>query len=78
LTAFRRNVELYPQSANAYDSLADGLEAAGKADLALKSVEKAVEVGNQSGDPLLPDFRKHLERLATASKVAPEAAKPMP
>jgi uncharacterized protein len=44
VAAFRRNVELYPQSANPYDSLADGFEAAGKPDLAVQNVEKAVEV----------------------------------
>jgi predicted alpha/beta superfamily hydrolase len=71
IAAFKRNVELYPQSANVYDSLADGLEAEGKPDLALPNVQKAVEVATQSGDPLLPDFKRHLERLAAASKAEP-------
>jgi predicted alpha/beta superfamily hydrolase len=75
LAAFRRNVERYPQSANVYDSLADGLDAAGKPDLARQNVEKAVEVATQTADPLLPAFRKHLERLVAAGKVAPEKAK---
>jgi tetratricopeptide (TPR) repeat protein len=75
LAAFRRNVELYPRSANVYDSLADGFEAAGKPDLALQNVEKAVDVATQTGDPLLPDFRKHLERLVAAGKSAPGKAK---
>jgi predicted alpha/beta superfamily hydrolase len=75
LAAFRRNVELYPQSANVYDSLADGLEAAGKPNLALQNVEKAVEVATQTGDPLLPAFKKHLDRLVAAGKSAPGKAK---
>ena len=75
LAAFRRNVELYPRSANVYDSLADGLEAAGKPDLAVQNVEKAVEVGTQNSDPLLPAFKKHLERLVAAGKSAPGKAK---
>lgn len=75
LAAFKRNVELYSQSANTYDSLADGFEAAGKLDLARQNVEKAVEVATQTGDPLLPAFRKHLEHLVAADKVAPEKAK---
>jgi hypothetical protein len=75
LAAFRRNVERYPQSANVYDSLADGLDAAGKPDLARQNVEKAVEVATQTADPLLPAFRKHLERLVAAGKVAPGKAK---
>jgi len=75
LAALRRNVELYPQSANVYDSLADGLEAAGKPNLALQNVEKAVEVATQTGDPLLPAFKKHLDRLVAAGKSAPGKAK---
>jgi uncharacterized protein len=75
LAAFRRNVELYPQSANAYDSLADGFEAAGKLDLALENVEKAVDVATQTGDPLLPAFRRHLERLVAAGRTTPAKSK---
>lgn len=70
MAAFRRNVELYPQSANVYDSLADGLEASGKPDLAMQNAEKAVEVATQTGDPLLPEFKKHMERLEAAGKPA--------
>jgi predicted alpha/beta superfamily hydrolase len=76
LAAFKRNVELYPGSANVYDSLADGLEAAGKADLARQNVEKAVTVGTATADPLLPQFKQHLDRLvaAAAPKSEPAAA----
>jgi predicted alpha/beta superfamily hydrolase len=70
MAAFKRNVELYPRSANVYDSLADCLEAAGKPELAMENVQKAVEVATQTGDPLLPDFKKHLDRLVAASKSA--------
>lgn len=70
IAAFRRNVELYPSSANVYDSLADGLEAEGKTDLAFENVQKAVEVATQNGDSRLPDFKKHLERLTAAIKPA--------
>src|SRR5580704_637063 len=75
LAAFRRNVELYPQSANTYDSLADGLEAAGKPDLAVQNVEIAVELATQTGDPLLPSFKRHLDRLVAAGQVGPGKAK---
>jgi len=67
LAAFKRNVELYPGSANVYDSLADGLEAEGKADLARQNVQKAVTVGTETGDPLLPQFKQHLDRLVAAA-----------
>lgn len=69
LTAFQRNVELYPGSANVHDSLADALEAKGNADSALESVRKAVDLATQSGDPELPGFQEHLERLTAAAKV---------
>jgi tetratricopeptide (TPR) repeat protein len=65
--AFQRNVELYPRSANVYDSLADALEAAGKKDEALRNVQKAVQVGTETGDPQLAAYKKHLEQL-TATK----------
>jgi hypothetical protein len=51
------------------------LEALGKSDMAVPNVEKAVEIATQTGDPLLPDFRKHLQRLVAAGKVAPGKAK---
>jgi len=70
VAAFERNVELYPDSANVYDSLADGLEAEGKHDLAMENVQKAVEVATRNSDPLLPAFKKHLASLEAASKSA--------
>lgn len=73
LAAFKRNVELYPGSANVYDSFADGLEAAGKADLARQNVQKAVSVGTETSDPLLPQFKQHLERLMAAAATADHA-----
>lgn len=76
LAAFRRNVELYPGSANVYDSLADGLEAEGKADLARQNVEKAVTVGTATGDPQLPQFKQHLDRLVAAAAKSEHAAAP--
>src|SRR5215472_5677819 len=66
IAAFARNVELYPASANVYDSLGDGLEAAGKLDQARQNVEKAVEMGAKNSDPRLPLFKQHLEHLVAA------------
>jgi predicted alpha/beta superfamily hydrolase len=70
MAAFKRNVELYPRSANVYDSFADSLQAAGKPNLAMENVQKAVDVATQSNDPLLPAFQKHLEHLLAATKSA--------
>jgi len=44
------------------------LEAAGQAEPAMQNVQKAVAVGTDSSDPLLPEFKKHLERLTAAAK----------
>lgn len=63
IRVFRRNVELYPASANVYDSLGDGYEADGKVDLATKNVQKAVDVGTKSDDRNLGAYKEHLKRL---------------
>jgi uncharacterized protein len=74
MAAFERNVKLYPDSANVYDSLADALEAAGSADAALENARKAVELGTKGNDPDLGAFKRHLDRLlAAAAKSAPAA-----
>lgn len=69
LVAFERNVALYPDSANVYDSLGEGLEAAGKLDAAIGQYRKAVEVSGTHATPLASVFRQHLaaaEAKATA------------
>jgi uncharacterized protein len=63
IAVFKRNVELYPASANVYDSLGDGYEADSKLDLATKNVQKAVEVGTKIDDPNLAGYKEHLKRL---------------
>jgi hypothetical protein len=71
LAAFQRNAELYPGSANVYDSLADAYEAGGKLDFAMQNVQKAVEIATHNGDPALSIFSVHLDRLTKAVKAAP-------
>jgi len=63
LEFFHYNVATYPESANVYDSLGDGLEAAGKLDEALASFTKAANAGEKSGDPNAEAFRKNADRL---------------
>ena len=70
VAAFQRNVELYPGSANVYDSLADGYESTGKLDLALRNCEKAVEVGTKTNDRSLDQFKDHLKRAQEGVKAA--------
>ena len=58
---FKINVRLYPQSWNAYDSLAEAYAAAGQNDLAIKNYEKSVELNpkNTAGLQALKKFRQH-------------------
>jgi len=72
VAVFKRNVELYPGSANVYDSLADGYESTGKLDLALPNCQKAVDVGTKTNDRNLEQFKDHLKRVQEKLK-APEA-----
>ena len=59
LQLFRANVRNYPESPNVYDSLGEGLEAAGKLREALTQYEEAVKRGEAAADPLLDAFREH-------------------
>jgi predicted alpha/beta superfamily hydrolase len=68
LVVFRYNTEIYPQSANVWDSLADALEQTGKTDDALAACRKAVSLAEANRDPNLETFRKHATRLAGPKK----------
>jgi predicted alpha/beta superfamily hydrolase len=63
VTAFRDNVRRYPNSANTYDSLGDGLDAAGDRAGAIAAYRKAVETAQRTGDPVGPISRGKLEKL---------------
>lgn len=70
LAAFRYNTEVYPKSANVWDSLADALERAGKKEEALASCRKAVSLAVAVSDPNLKDFRSHAARLSGTANPA--------
>jgi len=74
VAAFERYAQLYPESANAYDSLGEGLEAAGKLEGAAQNFKKATELGTKSNDESLPQFQQHLERVAKAAQAAEHPA----
>ena len=61
LAVFRRATELYPGSANVWDSLGEGLEAAGDLASARDSYARAVRLGVETDDPNLEIYRQHLE-----------------
>jgi uncharacterized protein len=63
LPIFRRNVELYPASANVYDSLADALEPAGERHEALRNRDEAVRRAEEIGDDRLEVFRRKRDAL---------------
>ena len=63
IEVFRLNVEGYPQSANAYDSLSDGYVAAGNKQEALKYALKAMEMLDK--DPsATPQFKQAVRESA--------------
>jgi tetratricopeptide (TPR) repeat protein len=63
IALFRRNVELYPGSANVYDSLGDGLLARGDEAGARAQFARAVEIAEKTGHPVLTESRRKLEAL---------------
>lgn len=63
IALFRLNVANYPDSANVYDSLGEGLEAAGELRDALVQYEEAVKRGEAAADPLLDAFRQHRDEV---------------
>src|SRR5262249_22957298 len=77
IVVFQRNVELYPASANVYDSLGDGYEADSKLDLATKNVQKAVEVATKIDDPRLGGYKEHLKRLIAKASASGKPGDPV-
>jgi predicted alpha/beta superfamily hydrolase len=69
---FRQNVNDYPESANVYDSLGDGLIAAGDTTAAIAQFRRAVDVATRTGHPVLEESRKKLNALE-ASRAKPKA-----
>ena len=63
IAIFRYNVELYPGSANVYDSLGEALEGAGRLDEALTNYLKAVENGTNISDENLGIFTANRDRV---------------
>jgi hypothetical protein len=61
---FRKAVELFPQSSNTYDSLAEALESIGDREGALRATEMGLEV--LSREDLPPERRQQLEEILRA------------
>jgi tetratricopeptide (TPR) repeat protein len=68
ITMFKSNVENHPNSANVYDSLAEGYENSGRLDLARINYEKAYTIGKDRSDPNLEIYKANLDRVAAKTK----------
>jgi len=63
IRAFEVNVEQYPSSANVYDSLGDGYDAACRWEEARDNYAKAFEKGVEHPDPNVYAFKVNLDRM---------------
>ena len=64
MTLFRRIIELYPASSNAYDSLSEALETSGAREEALAVTRKGLEVLERQD--LTPEARQRTAELLRA------------
>ena len=62
ITMFKKITLKHPESANAFDSLADAYIAAEEIDLAIENYGKAVELGTKFNDPNLDTYQRNLEK----------------
>lgn len=60
---FEWNAELYPGSANVYDSLGDACAAACRLEDARASYERAIARATETSDPVLPTSAENLRRI---------------
>ena len=68
---FRKNVASYPDSPNVYDSLGDGLLAAGDSSGARAQFRMARDVAVRIGQPVAEETQKKLDAAVQAGKAKP-------
>ena len=68
---FRQNVDVYPESANVYDSLGDGLLAMGDTTAAMAQFRRAVDVATRTRHPVLEESRRKLKALEASQTAKP-------
>jgi uncharacterized protein len=71
IALFKRNVENNPNSANAFDSLADGYERAGMGKDAARASERAVELATEFQLPDRSAYIEHAKKMRERLKQAP-------
>jgi uncharacterized protein len=65
LEVFEKNIQLYPASANTYDSYAEALIKDGQLKKAKENLEKAVKLAEEDNNPqLLQIFRENLKKVS--------------
>jgi len=65
-TIFRVNTEIFPNSANTYDSYGEALLAAGKIKASQESYQKAVDLATKNKDPQLEQIKESLKKAMAA------------
>ena len=63
IEVFKYNIELYPKSANVYDSLGEAMEKSGRTDVAIENYKTAVKLGTKGNDRNLQVYKQNLERV---------------
>ena len=63
IAVLRRNVKIYPESVNVYDSLGDGYDANGQLKLAAKNYEIAYKKAVETSHPNLQIYKNNFVRL---------------
>jgi tetratricopeptide (TPR) repeat protein len=75
IAIFKRTIDENPNSANAFDSLADGFEKAGMWKEAAGAAERAVALADESGNPNRPHFTEHARKINARLRQETEAPK---
>lgn len=65
---FRSNTELYPNSANVFDSYGEGLATIGENEKAIAAYQEAVKLAEEHKDPNLELFRNNLKKVSNNHK----------
>jgi predicted alpha/beta superfamily hydrolase len=63
IEAFELNVEMYPQSANVYDSLGDAYDAAGQDQIAMENYERAYRMAERTNHQSLAIYKANYDRM---------------
>ena len=66
LWLFRQNADAYPESANVYDSLGDGLLGMGDTTAAIGQLRRAIDLAKRTKQPVLSESQRKLKELEAA------------